>query len=410
MEKKKNKTVSQSAVKIVVVAVISLLLLIPLVMIKALISDRQSSKSEVEREIEHAYGTSQTIASPYISSTVIEEGTGSELNNCTDCANISYETKLDVKKLHRSIYDVIVYSSNTDMKGVFTIGKDVMNAKRNRVFLKIRDFKGLTNISQLLFGGNTYKMIKEGEYLVADVELPQNIKEGDKIDFALQVALNGTESITFYTDAEETLINISSNYEHPSFYGDFLPLERSVTSDGFKASWSISEMNIPLYAAEVGVSLVDPANSYQKTMRSAKYGILIILLVFVASLFVEFLTRKEINIVQYIVIGLSLVLFYSMLLALSEFISFGYAYLISAIMTIGALIFYFREILKNKSAYLLGLFVTLVYIMNYILLSMEIFSLLTGSLVLFVLLCVVMYLTANLNKSEGNKVESENKL
>ena len=158
MEKKKNKTVSQSAVKIVVVAVISLLLLIPLVMIKALISDRQSSKSEVEREIEHAYGTSQTIASPYISSTVIEEGTGSEWNNCTDCANISYETKLDVKKLHRSIYDVIVYSSNTDMKGVFTIGKDVMNAKRNRVFLKIRDFKGLTNISQLLFGGNTYKI------------------------------------------------------------------------------------------------------------------------------------------------------------------------------------------------------------------------------------------------------------
>ena len=226
----------------------------------------------------------------------------------------------------------------------------------------------------------------------------------------MQVALNGTESITFYTDAEETLINISSNYEHPSFYGDFLPLERSVTSDGFKASWSISEMNIPLYAAEVGVSLVDPANSYQKTMRSAKYGILIILLVFVASLFVEFLTRKEINIVQYIVIGLSLVLFYSMLLALSEFISFGYAYLISAIMIIGALIFYFRAILNNKSAYLLGLFVTLVYIMNYILLSMEIFSLLTGSLVLFVLLCMVMYLTANLNKSEGNKVESENKL
>lgn len=410
MEKKENKTVSQSAVKIVVVAVISLLLLIPLVMIKELISDRQSSKSEVEREIEHAYGTSQTIASPYISSTVIEESTGSELNNCTDCANISYETKLDVNKLHRSIYDVIVYSSNTDMKGVFTIGKDVMKAKRNRVFLKIRDFKGLTNIPQLLFGGNTYKMIKEGEYLVADVELPQNIKEGDKIDFALQVALNGAKSITFYTDAEETSINISSNYEHPSFYGDFLPLERSVTSDGFKASWSISEMNMPLYAAEVEVSLVDPANSYQKTMRSAKYGILIILLVFVASLFVEFLTHKEINIVQYIVIGLSLVLFYSMLLALSEFISFGYAYLISAIMTIGALIFYFRAILNNKSAYLLGLFVTLVYIMNYILLSMEIFSLLTGSLVLFVLLCMVMYLTANLNKSEGNKVESENKL
>jgi inner membrane protein len=150
----------------------------------------------------------------------------------------------------------------------------------------------------------------------------------------------------------------------------------------------------------MGVRFVDPANPYQQSMRSAKYGILIIILVFVAGLVVEFLTKKEINPVQYAVIGLSLVLFYSLLLSFSEFMMFGVAYIIAALMTTGALVFYFRAILKSRSAYMLGGFVALVYMLNYMLLQMETYALLAGSLVLFLLLCVVMYLTADMSKNK----------
>lgn len=186
-----------------------------------------------------------------------------------------------------------------------------------------------------------------------------------------------------------------------------LPDNRNIRDDGFDATWNVSDLNSSA-SDSIGVRFVDPANPYQQSMRSVKYGIIIIILVFVASLFVESLTRKEINPIQYSVIGLSLVLFYSLLLAFSEFIAFGIAYVIAALMTTGALVFYFRAILKNRSAYVLGGIVALVYALNYMLLQMETYALLAGSLVLFLLLCVVMYLTANINNNKAiTKVEQQ---
>ena len=179
--------------------------------------------------------------------------------------------------------------------------------------------------------------------------------------------------------------------------GEFLPTHREVRADGFVAEWQVSSLNVGSISDMMCVKFVDPANNYQQAMRSAKYGMLIIILVFMASLFVEYFTRREIAIVQYVIIGVSLVLFYSLLLAFSEIVSFGMAYLIAAVMTIGALMLYFRAILKGRSACLLGGFVATVYAINYILLQMESYTLLAGSLVLFALLCGVMYFTANLN-------------
>lgn len=167
--------------------------------------------------------------------------------------------------------------------------------------------------------------------------------------------------------------------------------------DGFSATWNVLRMNINSTNDQMGVKFVDPANPYQQATRSVKYGLLIILLVFVAGLLVEYLTHKEIDLVQYTVIGLSLVLFYMLLLSFSEFIIFGWAYLIAAVMTVMALMLYFQAILKHQSAYLMGGFLAAVYAVNYILLQMETFALLAGSLVLFALLSVVMYFTANSN-------------
>lgn len=258
---------------------------------------------------------------------------------------------------------------------------------------EVEDIKGFNNPSQVSFGGQTFELNRQSDEFLADVVLPKNANTGDIIGFALTFDLKGTESLFFNPSADgNTTVAISSSYPHPSFQGTRLPSDREVNENGLNASWSVSNFNTSSND-DMGVRFVDPANPYQQSMRSAKYGMLIIVLVFVAGLFVEFLTRKEIHPIQYAVIGLSLVLFYSLLVAFSEFMTFVLAYVIAALMTTGALMFYFRAILKNRSAYLLGGFVALEYQLNYMLLQMETYALLAGSLVLFVPLCVVMYLT-----------------
>jgi inner membrane protein len=263
----------------------------------------------------------------------------------------------------------------------------------------VTDIKGFNNPSQLTFGSQTFELHRKSDEFVAEVVFPKEAKAGDIIDFAFTFDLKGTESLSFNPSRNgNTTIAISSSYPHPSFQGAILPNTREISDDGFNATWSVSSFNISIWD-DMGVKFVDPANPYQQSMRSAKYGMLIIVLVFVAGLFVEFLTRKEINPIQYAVIGLSLVLFYSLLVAFSEFMTFGVAYIIAALMTTCALMFYFRAILKSRSAYVLGGFVAVVYALNYMLLQMETYALLAGSVVLFLLLCIVMYLTANMNNN-----------
>ena len=411
METKVNSNARRTAIKISLVAIISLLLLIPLAMIKGVIEDREQTKDSVTMEVANSYAKPQTVSAPYLVSYVVEtktvdkkiEPSGEQTyveDYDTYSSQVDYTADVTTDMLHRSIYDVIVYNSKVKICGKLPITEKSVVARNNEFRFKVTDIKGFSNPSQLTFGGETFELRRKSEEFVAEVVFPKGAKVGDIIDFAISFDLKGTESLFFNLSREgNTTVAISSSYPHPSFQGAMLPNTREVSDDGFNATWSASSFNSSSYD-NMGVKFVDPANPYQQSMRSAKYGMLIIVLVFVAGLFVEFLTRKEINLVQYAVIGLSLVLFYSLLVAFSEFITFGVAYMIAALMTTGALMFYFRAILKNRSAYLLGGFVAVVYALNYMLLQMETYALLTGSVVLFLLLCVVMYLTANISNNK----------
>ena len=414
----KNINARQTAIKVSLVALITLLLLIPLGMIKGIIGDREETKDAVIEEVARSYARQQKISAPYLISHIVGEneikkadGKVEKVPFSNDCntylTEVNYKANVETDVLHRSIYDVIVYNSRINISGKLRVSMEAIAAKENFFCFKIEDQKGFSNPSQLTFGGQTSNINNDGGYFKAEVQLPKDVKIGDTVDFAISFDLKGTESLFFYpAERGNTSLAISSPYPHPSFQGELLPNERNVRNDGFDATWHASEYNSESYY-KMGVKFVDPANPYQQSMRSAKYGMLIIILVFVAGLFVEFLTKKAINPIQYAVIGLSLVLFYSLLLAFSEFITFGAAYTIAASMTTVALMLYFKGILKNNSAYMLGGFVTLVYILNYMLLQMQTYALLSGSLVLFLLLCVVMYLTANMNSKEQTKTELE---
>lgn len=412
MEKKSKRELNteKSIIKVGLVVAISLLLLIPLAMVRGVIGERESTKDTVTKEVSESYAAAQTVYAPQLESTmVVKPATDSTVmvteKRIEKCDTLDYKAEVSTDMLHRSIYDVIVYNSKIDVCGSFSVTDNMLKALSNRLKFDLEDFKGLANLPQLSIGGNTYNLTKRNGELVADVQLPEDVKVGDKVGFVVSLDVKGTEALYFEPDATVTTLNISSTFANPSFQGTFLPEHREVRADGFDATWKVLDFNISSMHPTMGVKFVQLVNPYQQAMRSAKYGMLIIVLVFVAGLFVEFLTKKSINPIQYAVIGLSLVLFYSLLLAFSEFVTFGLSYVIAALMTTGALMLYFRGILKSRSAYLLGGFIALVYALNYLLLQMETYALLAGSLVLFLLLCVVMYLTTNINGKEQPETE-----
>lgn len=394
------KRMWKPAIKFGFIALIALLLLIPLGLIFMLISERTDAQAKVEQEIAASYAGNQLIKGPVLRFTMPDDK-----EVVAECSSADYRVNVTTDELHRAAYKVIVYDSRIDIRGRMLIPEPLPKYRSCSFLMVISDFKGLSGMPVLKLGGKEYELVKKGKTLVADLEGSDEIKGGDSVDFTVLLDLKGTESLALRPSAKETTVEMSSSFPNPSFQGEYLPCSREVRSDGFEASWKVLDMNITNSSDVIAVKFVNPANPYQQTTRSLKYGIIIIILVFVAGLLVEFVSKKEISLVQYAVIGLSLVLFYSLLLSFSELMLFGWAYLIAALMTVTALSLYFRAILKNRRAYLLGLFLAAVYGVNYLLLSMETFALLAGSLVLFVLLCVVMYLTAKMNLRQNPEAQ-----
>lgn len=397
-----RKKLWKPAIKFGFIALIALLLLVPLVLIGMLISDRTDAQAEVESEIASSYAGNQLIKGPVLRFTMPDDK-----DMVAECSSVDYRVNVTTDELHRAVYKVIVYDSRIDIRGRMLIPEPLPKYRSCKFMIGISDFKGLSDVHILKLGGKEYELVRKGKALVADLGVPDEIKGGDSVDFSVSLDLKGTESLALRPSAKETTVEMSSPFPNPSFQGDYLPCRREVRSDGFKANWKVLDVNVTDSSDVIAVKFVDPANPYQQTMRSLKYGIIIIILVFVAGLLVEFVSKKEISLVQYAVIGLSLVLFYSLLLSFSELMLFGWAYLIAALMTVTALSLYFRAIFKSRRAYLLGLFLAAVYGVNYLLLTMETFALLAGSLVLFALLCVVMYLTVKMNGRRNPETEGD---
>ena len=293
----------------------------------------------------------------------------------------------------------MVYGADVVVTGDFVIpaylGEEVL--KEQLVMMGMTDVRGIEGSVDITLGDKKYSFhsgsTQVNEYnpenskgtLSESIDLDRTLMDGQTVlPFRLAYRVKGSSSLKVRPYGETTEVKMRSDCPDPSFTGDFLPSEREVTAEGFTARWSVSEINRGNPDdTSFGVNLLQGVTQYQQTTRSAKYGILIILLVFIA---------------QYLVIGLSLVLFYALVLSFSEFMRFPVAYGLAALMTVAALFGYFRGILRDRSAWLLTALVALAYLLSYILLQMETYALLAGTLVLFALLVGIMYLTRNLNR------------
>jgi inner membrane protein len=239
----------------------------------------------------------------------------------------------------------------------------------------------------------------------------ESLANGRPTAFSCKFDLNGSSSIDFVPVGKTTKVSISGAWNSPSYIGDFSP-EIIPSETGFEAQWSVFSFNrdIPdswtdrqglrraAHYPSFGVFLVEMVDHYQQNMRSAKYALLFIILTFVVFFFVELLTRKRIHPIQYLLVSAALIIFYTLLLSLSEQIAFGWAYLVASIATISLITAYTYSIFKDvrQTAILSGLLSAL-YIFLYVTLQIEDVALLIGSIGLFLILAVIMYISRKIS-------------
>lgn len=405
--------------KYVMVAFVALMMLIPLDLIKKTIDDRKDSMSAVLSDVNSTWGNSQVLSGPSLVYTwkAREKDSKSDESEVTRTHTVypdvlNYEVEASTRKLHRSIYDVMVYTAEMHVSGSFVLPSN-LSALRNASFrFGLNDLRGIEGDAVAIVDGQEYRFDANGKTGIGfNLPIPEDkAVAGATVPFDFKLRLRGSSELSFKPVADLTTVKLSSDCTTPSFCGDFLPFERDVREDGFNASWVVSQINRgEPESTSFGVRMLSPISQYQQTYRTSKYGLLIIMLIFLAALVAEFVTKKEISVVQYLVVGLSLALFYCLLLSFSEFLAFWLSYLLAALMTVTALTAYFRAILKDGSAYILGSFVVVSYLVCYVLMQMKTYALLTGSLILFAGLGIVMYLTRNLNKVKA-PTEPENEL
>jgi inner membrane protein len=235
------------------------------------------------------------------------------------------------------------------------------------------------------------------------------IDKPSTLAFAFNLELRGMRAMNFALLSENTQVKLAANWANPSFMGELLPEKRDITEQGFTAEWRASSFSYNVSSAleqcrkgdcnsllqrAVGFELIQPVDVYQQSERSIKYAELFIILTFMALVLFELLKKCRIHPIQYTLVGMALLVFYLLLISLSEHILFLYAYGIGALASIALLTFYFGAILHSrKLGLILGAALATLYGLLYMILQSEENALLMGSVLIFVMLAALMMAT-----------------
>jgi inner membrane protein len=415
--------------KILLLTVLGLFLLIPLEMIKSIIRERQQTSENVKKEIASQWAGRQNLSGPILNIPVRifplkndAEPHMSILHIMPEKLNVSGDVKTE--RRHRSIYQTVVYNSDITISGEFLIPA-ISAGERNEVLwdeayytLGISDNRGLKGGVVMKTGTEAIDAIpglQDKEVFASGISFPAGLTEKVKsIPFELEINLSGSEGISFSPVGKTTHVNLKSPWNAPGFTGNFLPATRTINNSGFNADWLITNLNrnFPQVWKEdefkpasdsFGVDFVMVVDHYQKSLRSAKYGILFIALTFMALLFAEMATGESLQILNYLLVSLALVLFFSLLNALSEQVGFNPAYIIAAGSTIILITLFLRKLVRNFRAVILisGMLVFL-YSFIFILLTLNDYAYLAGNLGLFFLLAITMAVSTKLRLFKGS--------
>jgi inner membrane protein len=421
----KNKLVLKSFF----IAFLVLALLIPTFIIMYLVNERKERKQEVTKEISNKWSAAQTITGPFLIIPYTELDVNKNLEKkyiylLPEQLNIN--GKLEPEIRYRSIYKVPVFTVKPIvLKGKFSnnsiaaVGINEANIKWNeaKLCVGISDLKG---IKQQNVKWNDAAVIMETglpdngiaqQGISVPVTIDANFATAEG-NFSIELNLQGSEKIYCTPLGSSTDVRFSSTWQSPAFDGKYLPDTEKVTKSGFEATWAVSKFNrdfprvftsnsnaiTAVRESAFGVILLSPFDAYAQTLRSLKYAILIIALTFFAYFFTEIFQKRSVHPLQYILIGIALVLFYTLLLSISEYLQFPLAYLTAAGATILLLSWYTQSIFKRtKTVVVFALLLSTLYLFIYVLIQMQDNALLFGSIGLFFLLAVAMYLSRKID-------------
>jgi len=428
-------------IKMLIIGGLVILLLIPSLMIHFIIYERENRRREVLRDITSKWGEVQQITGPVMSIPVEyqQKDNYGNLKTCTRYIyllpdSVSFQGELFPEVRYRGIYQIMLYNSRLEIAGNFNLAniKD-LNLKDGTLQYQdavlefaVSDLKGVTEQIQLKWNGQTFQA-EAGILYCSTLQKGFHIKSPlstglQNYPFTFDLHLNGSEEIRFTPIGKQTLASLAADWQHPSFTGDFLPKKRNILGNKFNAEWTVLNLNrnLPQVSFDTpfvfdwtffGVQLFYPVDQYQKTTRTVKYAIMFISLTFLAFFLIEVLSRKLLHPIQYLLVGLGLLLFYILLLSLAEHFSFPLAYFLASFGLILMISLYSKAILHDRRFMLIIAGVlTLLYGFLYVNLQLQDYALLLGSLGLFIILAMVMYITRNINwytvlKAEGKEAK-----
>jgi inner membrane protein len=430
--------------KTIMIGLLVLLLMIPSVWIMSIIDERESYRQEALSDITSKWGGSQFVAGPVLVLPVEflnEDADGKKYISTKNIyllsESLDIENSLEPEIRYRGIYEILLYKSDILAKGKFdtrTIDElDLMNGKirydKAYVEIGISDLKGLTNNLKINWNGKEISArtgLKERSTVSKGLHflIPLQPKVNE-YNFALDINLNGSEQIQFSPTGKDTKVKISASWNHPSFCGDFLPQQKIIDDKHFDANWKIFNLNRnfshisfgnPLQIEDnfFGVKLFYPVDQYQQTTRSVKYTFLFLSLTFVCFFLIEILSKKQIHPIQYLLIGSGIVLFYLVLLSLSEHMAFSTAYIIACASMILLIAFYTKSMLGEfRLTSIVSAVLLILYGFLFINLQLQDYALLVGSFGLFITLAAVMFFTRKIDwfsalKHENKQAKIEN--
>jgi inner membrane protein len=443
--KRKNEgKFSQSlTVKAIIITVLTLLLLIPNVMIQSLIWERKERSIETINKINEKWSQAQTVCGPILTIPYTTRYLDKDKKTYTQQheihitpENLNIFARLYPEERHYGIYKTILYKSEIHINGQFAalnklkIDNSAIHFDKAYLSLGLSDLRGVTN--QLEFRLNDQSYIAEignkanqmNMSLIVDLKNLIQAASEETLHYECKLNLNGSSEINFIPIGNTSKVVIEGAWKSPGFIGSFSP-EYTLDDNSFKAHWSILgfNRNIPeewtdndikhFDQTSFGVNLVDVVDHYQQNMRSAKYSLMFIALTFVVFFFVEVLTKKRIHPIQYLLVGVALILFYSLLLSISEQTNFAIAYLIASAATIALITAYTSSIFRDKmQTGMLSLMLVILYVFLYVILQLEDVALLIGSVGLFIILGVIMYFSRKIKwykqeENEENEMEKQ---
>jgi len=419
--------------KLIFIGVLALLLLIPSAFIQNLVTERASRQDEMAKEVSDSWSASQIIKGPVL---VIPYRKGINITDTAKQApvenlyilpdNLHIKAGLATQVLHRGIFDVAVYNTQVKVSGNFAklnlsslgINTNQLLLNKARFEFSVSDLKGLKSnpvikTNQPILNAEPSFESVFGNGLQAPVDLSS--VNDNEIPFDYMLDLKGSEGLSFLQLGKTTDVQVNGNWNSPSFDGNHLPDERKIDTGGFSAGWRMMYYNRPfpqqwtgtqktldndkkLANATFGVKLRLPVDQYQKTMRTSKYAIFIILLTFISLFLTEIIRKQPIHMFNYLLIGAAMVIYYTLLLSFSEQVGYNMAYLITSVSTIALISVFISSLLKNGRAALLFAFILAVfYAFIFVIIQLEDLALMVGSIALFIIIAVLMYFSRKIN-------------